>query len=317
MQSFNIGKNEAGQRFDKYLFKLLCNAPQSLIYKQLRGKNIVLNAKKAKGNEILSEGDSVGIFMSDETIKKFMATENHEKKALPEAECLKVVFENEDLLIADKPAGVLSQKAAAGDVSMNEYLLSYLLKKGLSKEELKTFTPAFCNRLDRNTTGLMIAGKTLKGLQYASKILKERTLSKYYLAVVVGNINKPMTIDGYLIKDTATNKVVVYPKKFADAEHIITQYEPIKHSNGLTMLKVKLITGKTHQIRAHLASIGHPILGDPKYGKSTINKFFRCKRQMLHSFELVFPEETGEFKDVSGKIISTSVPKEFLGFFSE
>ena len=179
MREFVIGNNEAGQRFDKYLIKLLKNAGTGLIFKQIRNKNIVLNGKKAKGNEILKEQDVVRVFMSDDTIDKFMG--QVEIATVSGGDRFNVVYEDEDVLIADKPVGVLSQKAAEKDVSMNEYLIEYLINNGLKKETLQTFRPAFCNRLDRNTSGLMIAGKSLKGLQKMSEIIKDRSVDTYAL----------------------------------------------------------------------------------------------------------------------------------------
>lgn len=314
MKEFEIGKNEAGQRFDKYLFKLLKNAGSGLLFKQLRNKNIVLNGKKAKGSEILHEKDVVRVFMSDETIAKFMGEEKMQK--IESTFELKVVYEDEDIILADKPAGVLSQKAGKDDVSMNEYLIDYLLKNGLDRNELRTFRPAFCNRLDRNTSGLMIGGKSLKGLQKMSEIIKDRSLSKYYLAIVKGSVDKPDRINGYLYKDEKNNKVSVFSDKKDGATEIHTEYEPLQIKNDMTLLKVKLITGKTHQIRAHLAGIGHPLLGDCKYGDVEFNNKYHAKEQLLHSYEVVFPDLPG-FSMVSSKSIKTEYPSSFLPYFKE
>lgn len=314
MKEFEIGKNEAGQRFDKYLFKLLKNAGSGLLFKQLRNKNIVLNGKKAKGSEILHEKDVVRVFMSDDTIAKFMGEEKMQK--IESTFELKVVYEDEDIILADKPAGVLSQKAGKDDVSMNEYLIDYLLKNGFDRNELRTFRPAFCNRLDRNTSGLMIGGKSLKGLQKMSEIIKDRSLSKYYLAIVKGSVDKPDRINGYLYKDEKNNKVSVFSDKKDGTTEIHTEYEPLQIKNDMTLLKVKLITGKTHQIRAHLAGIGHPLLGDCKYGDVEFNNKYHAKEQLLHSYEVVFPDLPG-FSMVSGKSIKTEYPSSFLPYFKE
>ena len=315
MREFVIGKNEAGQRFDKYLIKLLKNAGTGLIFKQVRNKNIVLNGKKAKGNEILNEQDVVRIFMSDETLDKFVG--KAEVKLSEDGFELEVVYEDENVLIANKPVGVLSQKATPKDISMNEYLIEYLVKNGMSVDTLNTMKPAFCNRLDRNTSGLMIAGKSLKGLQKMSEIIKDRSVGKFYLAIVKGCLKQATGIEGYLYKDEKTNKVKILDKEIKDSHHIITGYEPIAVGEDKTLVRVELVTGKTHQIRAHLASIGHPILGDPKYGDLAFNKKNNAKRQMLHSYEVIFPKLEDDFSQLSGKKIKSAYPKDFIKYFKE
>ena len=192
MREFLIQKNEAGQRFDKYLKKLLCSAPDSFIYKMLRKKNIVLNDKKAGGSEKLQLYDTVKLYLAEETFLKFSASE--EAACLPEIDLgelpFGVLYEDEEILVINKPAGMLSQKAKQEDISANEYILSYLLLTGSIREtEFATFRPSVCNRLDRNTSGILIAGKTLKGLQEMSENLKNRSLKKYYYALVKGEVS--------------------------------------------------------------------------------------------------------------------------------
>lgn len=311
MQQIIIEKNQSGQRFDKFLFKYFKDATSGFIYKMLRKKNITLNNKKSDGKEKLKENDIVKIFMADETIEKFRGLFQIE---LPEPINLDIVYEDENVIFINKKTGMLSQKSKENDLSLNEYVISYLVNEGkLSIEDLKTFKPSVCNRLDRNTSGLIVAGKSLQGLQDMSKMFKERTLHKYYLAVVVGAINEPMKITGYLKKNNNTNKVTITNK--TDGEYIETYYEPVKVLDDVTLLKVQLITGKTHQIRAHLSSINHPIIGDYKYGKKEINDIYKKKygieNQMLHSYQLTFETINGELGNLSNKTFIAKPPKEF------
>ena len=303
MKQFTISPNESGQRFDKYLKKLLSNASGSFVYKMLRKKNITLNDHKADGTEKLASGDQVKLFLSDETFEKFSGGEqaNSEYEAVKavDASRLKVVYEDADVLIINKPSGMLSQKAVPEDISANEYILSYLIRTGeLTEEQWKTFRPSICNRLDRNTSGLLIAGKSLNGLQQMAEALKKRTVQKYYRCIVRGEVKEKTHLKGYLSKDESANKVTIRTRialdEKADYLPIETEYRPVQVSNGYTELEVHLITGRSHQIRAHLASIGHPIIGDVKYGDRGVNEHFRreagIRSQMLHAYRIVFED---------------------------
>lgn len=313
MKEIIINENESGQRFDKYLFKYFKEAPASFIYKMLRKKNIVLNGKKSDGKDKLTVGDQIKIFMADETINKFRG-KYAVQRVTPVP--MDIVYEDSNVLIVNKPSGILSQKADKNDISINEYIISYLLESGqLSEEQLKTFKPAVCNRLDRNTSGLIVAGKSLKGLQMMSEMFKDRTMDKYYLAIVSGMIKEKITIKGFLIKDTNSNKVFISEQKTTDGRYIETEYEPLRYGKNITLLKVKLITGRAHQIRAHLASVGTPLIGDYKYGNKKINDFYKEKykiqNQMLHSWKLKFPVMDGDFEGLSQKEIKADIPENF------
>ena len=316
MKEFIIKQNEANQRFDKYLKKLLPNATGGFIYKMLRKKNITCNEAKATGNEILSQGDKIKIFLSDETFEKF----SKDPKALKgEYEALKkltlsglkVIYEDEDILVVDKPANMLSQKAEPKDISANERILGYLIQKGeLDFDTFLTFRPSICNRLDRNTTGLLLAGKSLKGLQTLSEDLKNRDMKKFYRAVVCGKIEEKAYLKGYLWKDPSKNQVLILEEQTKEeASYIETSYEVIKSTEDYSILEIHLITGKTHQIRAHLASIGHPIIGDLKYGRKDMNekykKLYQVNHQLLHAYRVEFPE---------GLILTAPEPMEFTAF---
>ena len=291
MQKFIVTPNEAGQRVDKLLFKYLNTAPKSFIYKMFRKKNIILNHKKCDGSEKTAVGDEITLWLSEETIEKFRETKKVEKVPCH----FKVIHEDKDILAINKPAGLLSQKAKPEDISVNEEAISYLLDNhSITEEQLKVFHPSVCHRLDRNTSGLLIIGKSLYGLQHMSEILKERTAKKYYLCLAEGILCLPQHIKGYLIKDEATNQVFISQEPVTGSHQIETFYKPLGHNGYQTLLKVELITGRTHQIRAHLASVGHGIVGDGKYGSEKVNDWFRrhyhLKHQLLHSWRIEFDD---------------------------
>lgn len=228
-----------------------------------------------------------------------MSTVHHPK---PE-----IVYEDEDILILNKPVGILSQKAEKNDYSANEMVIDYLLESGqLTRAELRTFHPSICNRLDRNTSGLLIAGKTIRGLQEMAEALKSRSMQKYYRCLVAGQLTQDAHLKGYLAKNHQNNKVTVHKEAFADASYIETAYHPVKVYENMTLLEVHLITGRSHQIRAHLASIGHPILGDGKYGDKKINQAVkdscRIHSQLLHAYRMEFPD---------GRIVTAPEPASF------
>lgn len=310
MKSFTIRENEAGQRLDKYLRKLLPDAPGSFIYKMLRKKNIVLNSQKATGAEHLSAGDEVVCFLADETFDKFARSSKEtieELKRVPVQPAFSVVYEDEDTLIINKPAGMLSQKARESDVSANEHIIAYLLESGTLKEEdLRTFRPSICNRLDRNTSGLLMAGKTLRGLQRLSAELKSRSMQKYYRCLVKGDILEKNVQKGYLLKDERENAVSVFKNGAPNRKYIETAYDPVERFGDYTFVEVHLITGRSHQIRAHLASLGHPVIGDPKYGDERQNRIFEKKadvhRQLLHAYRVHFSD---------GREVLADLPQDF------
>ena len=358
MQSVTIGNNQAGQRLDKFLHKYLPEAGSSFLYKMLRKKNITLNGKKAEGKEILSQGDVICCFFSDETFEKFSgrkvavsseghsgsrshigkaeeakAGENTKVKSLQQnvgasreyrdayrrLKGITVLYEDEHIVALNKPAGILTQKAGAGDMSLNEWFVGYLLENNPSlEEELPTFRPSVCNRLDRNTSGIVLCGKSLAGLQYLSRCIKERTIGKYYRTICQGIVQESATVEGYLVKDNARNQVSITanPDKSQDSSRIKTGYTPIASNQGYTLLEVELITGKTHQIRAHLASLNHPLIGDFKYGNARNNQQWKktlgLEHHLLHAYRVEFPREEG---DVGGKLsgmqLCAPVPKEF------
>ena len=320
MKEIIVTKNEAGQRLDKLLKKYLSSAPDSFFYKMLRKKNIVLNGRKAAGKEKINEGDSIKLFLSDETIRKFSGKNAAERKGpLCGLSNLAVIYEDADILLLNKPVGMLSQKAGKDDVSVVEHVISYLLETGaVTEEELRFFRPSVCNRLDRNTSGVIIAGKSLLGSRTMGALLKERTLKKYYLCVVKGRITAGRHIRGFLKKDEESNAVAVCDR---DGMPIETRYAPVAWNDRMTLLKVHLITGKPHQIRAHLASEGHPLLGDYKYGDPNFNEEFKKRyqigSQMLHAYQIIFPHMEGACQAVSENTFTAKVPEKFWRLIKE
>ncbi len=315
MKEFTIGKNEAGQRFDKYLAKLLPSAPKNFIYKMLRKKNITLNGKKALGSELLSLSDTVRLFFSDETYTKFseagpvLSPSSH---AYDFASF--VIYEDEDILIVNKPSGILSQPERRGGESLASDLTDYLLTSGkISKEELRTFHPAPVNRLDRNTSGLVLCGKSLKGSQFLAEIIKSRDLKKHYLTVTSGEI-KDGVYEAYLKKDAAANKVTIRRNYAQGFSHIATGVSVLKRSGRYSLLDIDLITGRTHQIRSHLAWLGAPVIGDVKYGdrelSGILKKDLGLKRQFLHAERITFPITQGDFSYTSGMTVKAPLTSE-------
>lgn len=319
MRNLKIGKNEAGQRMDKFLKKYFKEAGSGFLYKMLRKKNILLNGKKAEGKEMLVQGDQITLYLAEETIDKFRgiperAAEHSVKNPYPVRK-LDIVYEDEDVLFLNKPAGILSQKAQPQDVSMVEYVIGYLLEQGkISREQLETFHPSVCNRLDRNTSGLILAGKTLPGLQMLSRKLKNRDMEKNYLCLVKGSVRQGRHCKGYLVKNRASNQVRISQKPVEGGEYIETRYQPLWRDEECSLLKVELITGKSHQIRSHLASLGYPLAGDPKYGDPLWNREWKKRtglnRQFLHAWEICFPEDEKECSSINGKTYDAPVPSD-------
>lgn len=329
MQTLHVDENEAGQRLDKLLAKFLKNAGKGFLYKMMRKKNITLNGKKCDGSERLNLGDEVQLYFSDETIEKFSGKEEpalQERAGVPrQAEGrssfrlpFEIIYEDKHILLVNKPVGMLSQKAKEGDVSLNEHILNYLIDSGhLPVSQLRTFRPSICNRLDRNTSGMVAAGVSLAGLQVMNGVFKDRSIHKYYQCLVKGEIRERCLVKGFLKKDEASNKVTIHSREIKDSVPIVTEYLPISTNGRVTLLQVTLITGRSHQIRAHLASIGHPILGDFKYGDKALNnrikQSYQVQSQLLHSWRLTLPETLSEpLSYLSGKTFYAPLPKEFL-----
>lgn len=294
MKEIVIDSSTQNQRLDKFLKKYFCASSSGFIYKMLRKKNIVLNGKKDDGSSILLEGDIIKVFFSDETFDKMRGLDNSadEYNNYKKIEYnIDVIYEDNDIIACNKPANLLSQKSKADDISINEYIISYLInEKGYSLDDYRLFHPSISNRLDYNTTGVILGAKTLKGQQELSQALKERNITKYYICIVKGCVEKDITLKGSLIKNSKTNKVSINNND--KDSNIETDIKVIANSDATSLLKIHLITGKTHQIRAHLASISHPIIGDIKYGDEEINNhyksLYKLSTQALHSYITIY-----------------------------
>lgn len=333
-----VNDSESGGRLDKFVARFLKEAPTSFIYKMLRKKNITLNGNKATGAEKLIAGDEIKLFLADETVIKFggkvesspntsqniSATDRQIHEEYEKYKVLRwpyekpqIIYEDEDILVINKPADVLSQGAEKDDISLNDYIIYYLItEKNFTEDNLRRVRPSVTNRLDRNTSGLILAGKTLAGLRFLSEIIKERKIEKYYLTLVKGKISEKRLVNSYLLKSRTHNQVKIFNEPHEDASFISTEYEPLAFNDRATLLRVKLITGKSHQIRAHLAYLGHPVIGDPKYGdkrENTEAARLGIHFQLLHSYETVFPEDCGDkFARLNGKRFYAMVPDYFL-----
>ena len=294
MKKIIIGENDAGQRLDKFLTKLMKNAPMGMIYKWIRKKRVKVDGKKQEISYMLKAGDTLELYINDEFF-------DDEPKTIAKASPLDVMYEDANLLIADKPSGTSAHGEAD---SLLDRVQSYLYEKGeYDPNRENTFAPALCNRIDKNTSGLVIAAKNAAALRIINEKLKNREIDKFYVARVEGDIKpKNGIIEGYTKKDERLRKMEFYPHAVDGAKYCKTEYRVI--SGGL--VEVKLLTGRTHQIRASFAAIGHPLLGDVKYGAAKNN---RRDFQMLRAYKIEFNFKTpAEGLDyLNGRVIETDI----------
>ena len=310
MISYLINDTQSNQRIDKFIRKQLRNAPLSFIYKLFRKKDVKVNNKHVDINYILKENDEVKVYISEDQLEDFK--KNIQLKQIKFNH--EIVYEDENILIINKPAGLLIH----GDSkNKKETLTNDVLNYLYSKNEYNSnslFTPAPAHRLDRNTSGLVIFGKNNKVLQELMNIFKEKSsVSKEYITLVCGDVLKDGEVNKSLLKIENKNLVVVSDDE--KAKKAITQYSILKNYDGFTLLKIKLLTGRTHQIRVHMQYINHPIVGDQKYGNIEINKKFKnefnLNYQLLHSSEIQFYNLDGCLKYLSNKKFKANLPAFF------
>ena len=291
MRELTIGKNDAGQRLDKFITKTL-DLPMSLLYKSIRLKKIKVNRKRAENNTILREGDTIQCFLAEEFFEKKVSESSFENISVK----LDIIYEDENIMLLNKRPGVSVHEDENGSTNtLITHIQAYLYQKGEYKpDEEQSFAPALCNRIDRNTGGIVIAAKNAEALRIMNEKIKLREIDKFYLAAVHG-IPKPesATIKGWLLKDDKQNIVRVYEKNPPrNAKEIITKYKVVARQNDSALIEVELLTGRTHQIRAHMAHIGHPLIGDGKYGINKSDRAKGYKYQALYSYKLRFSFDT-------------------------
>lgn len=305
MQQITIQKNDAGQRIDKFLQKTFRQLPVSMMYKYIRQKDIKINGKRCTISSRLCEGDVLSLYVKDE----FLTREAPVYDFMHASTKLDILYEDDHVMLLNKKAGVLVHP------DKNEYadtllfrIQRYLYEKGVyNPADEQSFAPALVNRIDRNTCGIVIAAKTAVALRILNQKLKDREIEKYYLCIVHGKMEKPHAVlKGFLYKDEARNQVTVSKEPIPDGRTILTEYTLLKEKGDRSLLEVHLLTGRTHQIRAHLASIGHPLLGDGKYGSNALNKGTGFSKQALCSYKLAFAFTTpaDELEYLNGKEFS-------------
>ena len=308
MKEFQIKKNDAGQRLDKFLSKAVKGLPMSLMYKYIRTKKIKVNRARTEQKYVLQEGDIVQLFIKDE----FFDSPEKDNSALSSiTPKLTIVYEDENILLCNKRPGVLVHEDDEGkDNTLIMHIKAYLYQKGeYDPENEQSFAPALCNRIDRNTGGIVIGAKNAEALRVMNEKIKNDEISKFYYCVVHGKMPKKAdTLTGFLLKDSDKNQVKIFDKQVKGSKNIITKYKVVSEKNGMSLLEIELVTGRTHQIRAHMSYIGHPLLGDGKYGINKDDRAKGYKYQALYAYRLRFDfdDDSGALGYLKGKEVKLS-----------
>ncbi len=288
MKEIIIKRNDAGQRLDKFLAKCVKGLPTSLMYKYIRTKKIKVNRARCEQKYILQEGDTVQLFIKDE----FFDSPERDNTALASiTPKLTVVYEDDNIILCNKRPGVLVHEDDDGkDNTLIMHIKAYLYQKGeYDPESEQSFAPALCNRIDRNTGGIVIGAKNAEALRIMNEKIKNDEISKFYYCVVHGKMPKRSdTLTGFLLKDADKNQVRIFDRQVRGSKNIITKYRVVAEKDNTSLLEIELVTGRTHQIRAHMAYIGHPLLGDGKYGVNKDDRARGYKYQALYAYRLRF-----------------------------
>lgn len=311
MKEFTVGKNDAGQRLDRFVGKAVPLLPESLLQKYIRLKRIKVNGKGSKRDVRLNVGDHLQLYINDEFFEKPTEDNAYLKISTPK---LDIVYEDENILLADKKAGVLCHSAGEWDYNtLISNIKAYLYQKGEWKpREENSFAPSLCNRIDRNTSGIVIAAKTAEALRIMDEKIRLREMDKLYLAAIHGTMEqKNGTLSGYIFKDAKNNRVYVRQKQEPGAKSAVTKYKTLKVKGGYSLLECELLTGRTHQIRAQLSAAGHPLVGDGKYGKADLPNGLNIPGQALCSYKLTFNFKTdsGVLNYLNGRTFSIESPE--------
>ena len=311
MREFTINKNDAGQRLDRFVGKSVPLLPESLLQKYIRLKRIKVNGKGSKRDVRLAQGDKVQLYINDEFFQRPSEDNAYLKINTPKVD---ILYEDENILLADKKPGVLCHSAGEWDYNtLISNIKAYLYKNGQWDPKAEnSFSPALCNRIDRNTSGIVIAAKNAESLRIIDEKLRSREIEKFYLAAVWGQLNPPNgQLTGYIVKDARLNRVYVRNTQEKGAKTAITRYKTLKSRGDISLLECQLMTGRTHQIRAQLSAAGHPLVGDGKYGSRKMPQGLDLPGQALCSYRLrfAFKGDAGPLEYLSGREFTSSLPE--------